>query len=98
MEGTEKPHMDKYKEITNDWNYDSSCTLTSLPVWELENLKCLIFIVWILHSFFFHSFVVQNFPVKMFHYILPAFINGGKYCIYLIRRWPFFIAEKCEEK
>jgi hypothetical protein len=28
IEGIEKPHMDKYKEITNDWNYDASCTLT----------------------------------------------------------------------
>jgi hypothetical protein len=42
MEGIEKPHVDKYKEITNDWNYDASCTLTSLPVWDLENLKRLI--------------------------------------------------------
>jgi hypothetical protein len=43
-EGTEKPHMDKYKEITNDWNYVASCMLTSLPVSDLENLKCLIFV------------------------------------------------------
>jgi hypothetical protein len=45
MEGIEKPHVDKYKEITNNWNYDASCTLTSLPVWDLENFKCLIFVV-----------------------------------------------------
>jgi hypothetical protein len=45
MEGIEKPHTDKYKEITNDWNYDASCTLTSLPVWDLENFKRLIFVV-----------------------------------------------------
>jgi hypothetical protein len=45
MEGTEKPHVDKYKEITNDWNYDASCTLTSLPVWDLEHFKRLIFVV-----------------------------------------------------
>jgi hypothetical protein len=31
MEGIDKPHTDKYKEITNNWNYDASCTLTSLP-------------------------------------------------------------------
>jgi hypothetical protein len=42
MEGREKPHMDKYKEITNDRNYDASCTLTSLLVSDLENFKCLI--------------------------------------------------------
>jgi hypothetical protein len=45
MEGIEKPHADKYKEITNNWNYDASCTLTSLPVWDLENFKRLIFVV-----------------------------------------------------
>jgi hypothetical protein len=45
MGGTEKSHMDRYKEITNDWNYDASCTLTSLPVWDLENFKCLVFVV-----------------------------------------------------
>jgi hypothetical protein len=45
MEDIEKPHTDKYKEIMNDWNYDASCTLTSLPVWDLENFKCLVFVV-----------------------------------------------------
>jgi hypothetical protein len=44
MEGIEKPHTDKYKEIMNDWNYDASCMLTSFLVWDLENFKCLIFI------------------------------------------------------
>jgi hypothetical protein len=43
MEGREKPHTDKYKKITNDWNYDASCTLTSLLVSDLENLKNLTF-------------------------------------------------------
>jgi hypothetical protein len=28
--------MDKYNEITNDCNYDSSCMLTSLPVLDLN--------------------------------------------------------------
>jgi hypothetical protein len=44
MEGIETPHMDKYKEIKNDWNYDASCMLTSLLLWDLENFKCLDFI------------------------------------------------------
>jgi hypothetical protein len=43
MEGREKPHMDKYKEITNDWNYDASCTLTSLMILDLENCKRVVF-------------------------------------------------------
>jgi hypothetical protein len=45
MEGIEKPHVDKYKEITNNWNYDASCTLISLPVLDLENIKRLFFVV-----------------------------------------------------
>jgi hypothetical protein len=43
MEGIDKPHTGKYKEIMNDSNYDASCTLTSLPVWDLETFKRLIF-------------------------------------------------------
>jgi hypothetical protein len=35
--------MDRYEEITNGWNYDASCTLTSLLVSGLENFKRLIF-------------------------------------------------------
>jgi hypothetical protein len=37
--------MVKYKAITNDWNYDTSCMLTSLPVWDLEIFKRLVFVV-----------------------------------------------------
>jgi hypothetical protein len=44
MEGREKPHTDKYKIITNDRNYDASCKLTSILVWNTENFKCLIFV------------------------------------------------------
>jgi hypothetical protein len=36
MEGTKKLRMDKYKEITNDQNYEASCTLTSLLDWDLK--------------------------------------------------------------
>jgi hypothetical protein len=36
--------MDKYKVIVNDWNYDACCMLMSLPVWDLENLKGLVFV------------------------------------------------------
>jgi hypothetical protein len=45
MGGIDKPHTGKYKEITNDWDYDASWTLTSLPVWDFENFKRLIFVV-----------------------------------------------------
>jgi hypothetical protein len=50
MEGREKQHADKYKEIVNDWNYDTSCTCTSLPVQDLEYFKCLIFVAQNVHS------------------------------------------------
>jgi hypothetical protein len=49
MEGIEKPHTDKYKELTNDWNYDASFALTSLLVSDLENFKRLIFVVQSVH-------------------------------------------------
>jgi hypothetical protein len=49
MEYIEKPHTDEYKEITNDWNYDDSCALSSLPVWDLENFKHLIFVLQSVH-------------------------------------------------
>jgi hypothetical protein len=45
MEGIDKPHTGKYREITNDSNYDASYTLASLPVWDSENFKRLIFVV-----------------------------------------------------
>jgi hypothetical protein len=45
MEGIEKPHADKYKEITNDSNYGVGCTVTSLPVRDLKNFKHLVLVV-----------------------------------------------------
>jgi hypothetical protein len=36
--------MDKYKEIMNYRNYDASWMLTSLPVLDLQNFKCLAFV------------------------------------------------------
>jgi hypothetical protein len=50
MEGKEKPHMDKYKEITNDWNYDANCTFTLLPASDLEHFKRLIFVAECVHA------------------------------------------------
>jgi hypothetical protein len=49
MKGIEKKHTDKYKEITNDWNYDANSALTSLPVWNLENIKRLVSVVKSVH-------------------------------------------------
>jgi hypothetical protein len=53
MEGREKPQVDKFKEIMKDWNYDASCELTSLPVWDLENFKRLIFVAQSVHPFLY---------------------------------------------
>jgi hypothetical protein len=50
MECTEKPHMDKYEEILNDWNYDASCILTSLLVLDLENFQHLTFVAQSVHT------------------------------------------------
>jgi len=49
MEFREKPHTDKYKEITNDSNYVASCTPTSPPVWDLEYFDRLIFVAQSVH-------------------------------------------------
>jgi hypothetical protein len=38
MEGREKPHAYKYKEIMNDWNHDTTCMLASLPVKFLKKI------------------------------------------------------------
>jgi hypothetical protein len=47
--------MVKYKAITNDRNYDASCTLTSLPVWDLENFKRLVFVVQNVHVLLYNA-------------------------------------------
>jgi hypothetical protein len=55
MEGTEKPQI---QEITNDWNYDTSCKLTSLLVSDLEYFQPLIFVAPSIHKtkiFHFHN-------------------------------------------
>jgi hypothetical protein len=44
MKGREKPHVYKYKEIMNNWNYDASCMLTSLPVSDVEHFEQLVFV------------------------------------------------------
>jgi hypothetical protein len=44
VEGIAKAHTDKYKEITNYRDYVPSCTVTSLPVWDLEYFKHLFFL------------------------------------------------------
>jgi hypothetical protein len=44
MESREEPRADIYKEITNGWNYDTSCMLTLLQVWDLGNFEHLIYV------------------------------------------------------
>jgi hypothetical protein len=39
MEGRQKPHMKKHKQIMNDQNYDTRCMLTPLPASDSENFK-----------------------------------------------------------
>jgi hypothetical protein len=40
----------KYEEITNVWNYDTSCMLTSLSLSNFKNFKCLIFVAHSVHE------------------------------------------------
>lgn len=44
LNGKQRKDTGTYRGNVNDWNYDSSCMLTSLPVWDLENFRCLIFV------------------------------------------------------
>jgi hypothetical protein len=44
MNCREKPHMDRYKEITHGWVCDSSCMLDHFSL-EFAVFKCLIFVV-----------------------------------------------------
>jgi hypothetical protein len=43
VEGREKPHADKYKEIVNDWGYNTSCMHISLPIFGLRKFQVLDF-------------------------------------------------------
>jgi len=45
MEGAEIAHMEKYKQITNDWKYGASCLLTPVLVLHSAHFNCLIFVV-----------------------------------------------------
>jgi hypothetical protein len=68
MEGIDKPHTGKYKEITNDWNYNASCTHTSLLVWNLENFKRLIFVVQSVQKLYMAIYVylhINPCPIRM---------------------------------
>jgi hypothetical protein len=66
MEGIDKPRTGNYKEITNDLNYDASCTLKSLPVWDLENFKRLIFVVQSVHLVIYYL-ESESMSVLLFH-------------------------------
>jgi hypothetical protein len=36
--GWRRTQMGKYKVIMNDWNYDASYMITSIPVWNFKGL------------------------------------------------------------
>jgi hypothetical protein len=79
MEGREKLHWDKLKEITKDWNYHASCTLTSLPVWDFVNFKRLIFVAQSVHrSLVFHRPLTINCYGNMFQSYLVEIIPRAK--------------------
>jgi hypothetical protein len=55
MDGREKSQIVKYKAITNDWDYEASCTFTSLPFWDLEHFKRLDFVVQSVHALLYKT-------------------------------------------
>jgi hypothetical protein len=47
----EKPRVEKYRGIMNDWYGDTTCVFTSHLVWNLENFKHLFFVVQSVQTF-----------------------------------------------
>jgi hypothetical protein len=62
MEGIEKPHADKYKEITNEWNYDAGCTLTGLGLRTFQALGFCCRVYTQAHNCMFKNFRVELIP------------------------------------
>jgi hypothetical protein len=60
--------MDKYKEITNDWNDDASCMLKLLPVWDLENFMRLIFVAQCVQIFLLRLII----PPPSLSFLIPS--------------------------
>jgi len=44
-----RQHTGRYREIMNDWYCDSSYMIMSTALWNLENFRCLIFVVECVH-------------------------------------------------
>jgi hypothetical protein len=53
--------MTKYKEITSDWNYDISCMLTPLLVWDSENFRHLTFVAQIVCKCVLHQTSLRDY-------------------------------------
>jgi hypothetical protein len=53
----------------NDFSYDATWTLTSLLVWNYENIKCLIFVA---------QSVCMSFQCKLLAILLPIIFNTLK--------------------
>jgi hypothetical protein len=45
MEDMKKPRAKKHREVKSDWNHGAGCAVASVPVWNFENFKHLIFVV-----------------------------------------------------
>jgi hypothetical protein len=73
--------MNKYKEITNNWNYATSCTLISPPLRALEHFMHLIFVSQNVHRNIFRKCIKSD----------PSAgnLNGYYACIVL---WSAFVS------
>ena len=55
--------MDKYKEITNEWNYDGSCTLISLLFRTQKNFRTGLANLWHVAFTAFYFFCLTNYSI-----------------------------------
>jgi hypothetical protein len=58
--------MNKYKDITNDWNYDASCMLTSLLVLDLLDFL-VAHSVHTIHTYNIKVLTIPAINEKLFH-------------------------------
>jgi hypothetical protein len=67
------------KEIVDDWNYDTSCMLTWLIVWGLENFKCQLLLCGVYKVVKTRGFHCSS-DIVIFWAMTPRNVVGGYQC------------------
>lgn len=80
MEGIHKPCINKYKEIKNYWNYDTSYMFTPLPVLDLENFKCLLLLCKVYNLHQLNSWRFQNLCDILYRVLWGEVEHAGLVC------------------